>query len=213
MRAIVVPVKSLSRSKTRLSRSLSPLERGALTLAMFEDVLDATLQAPGWETWVISPDEVVLEIAARRGTRAIAEVKPGLAAAIRQTEVLAGQEQASALAVMPADLPLLSATALVDALHTLGPVVLVPSSRGGTSLLLRRPPRAIRARFGPDSFRKHLELAEARGIPVAIVERRELAFDLDEPSDILTLLRSSTRGRTREVCVEMDLAGRLAVNA
>jgi 2-phospho-L-lactate guanylyltransferase len=213
VRAIVVPVKSLSRSKTRLSASLSPLERGALTLAMLEDVLDATLQAPGWETWVVSPDEVVLEIAVRRGVRVVPEAKPGLSAAIRQTEAIAVEEHATALAVMPGDLPLLSASALTDALHTLGPVVLVRSSRDGTSLLLRRPAKAIPARFGPDSFRKHVELAESRGLPVAIVERRELAFDLDEPSDILTLLQTGTRGRTREVCIEMDLAGRLAVNA
>ena len=66
MRAIAIPVKSLARSKSRLARLLSPLERAALTLAMLEDVLDATLAVPGWESWVVSPDEAVLEIAARR---------------------------------------------------------------------------------------------------------------------------------------------------
>jgi 2-phospho-L-lactate guanylyltransferase len=213
MRAIVVPVKSLSRTKTRLSATLTPLERGALTLAMLEDVLDATLDAPGWETWVISPDEAVLEVAARRGVRPIAEVRPGLAAAIRQAEALAVEERAAALAVLPADLPLLSAEALNAALRTLGPVVLVRSSRDGTGLLLRRPPKAIPARFGPDSFRKHAELASAKGLPVSLIERPELSFDLDVPSDILTLLEDGKRGRTREVCIDMDIAGRLAVNA
>ena len=43
---IAVPVKSLSRAKTRLSRVLTPLERAALTLAMLEDVLDAALSVP-----------------------------------------------------------------------------------------------------------------------------------------------------------------------
>jgi 2-phospho-L-lactate/phosphoenolpyruvate guanylyltransferase len=210
MRVVAVPVKSLSRAKTRLSPALTGLERGALTLAMLEDVLDAALSVPGWETWVVSPDEVALEIAAGRGARPISEAKPPLANAIRQVETKAKQDGASALAVLPADVPLVTVDTLHEALRTLGAVVLARSADGsGTSLLLRRPPRAIPARFGPDSFRRHVELAEARGLPVSIVERRELSFDVDRPDDILTLLADGRRGRTREVCLQMDLGARL----
>jgi 2-phospho-L-lactate guanylyltransferase (CobY/MobA/RfbA family) len=74
---------------------------------------------------------------------------------------------------------------------------------------LRRPPRAIPARFGPDSFRRHVDTANARGLPVAVLERPELSFDLDRPGDILTLLSDGRRGRTREVCLQMDLGERL----
>jgi 2-phospho-L-lactate guanylyltransferase len=210
MRVVAVPVKSLSRAKTRLSPALTGLERGALTLAMLEDVLDAALSVPGWETWVVSPDEVALEIAAGRGARPIPEAKPPLANAIRQVETKAKNDGASALAVLPADVPLVTVDTLHEALRTLGAVVLARSADGsGTSLLLRRPPRAIPARFGPDSFRRHVELAEARGLPVSIVERRELSFDVDRPDDILTLLADGRRGRTREVCLQMDLGARL----
>ena len=210
MRVLAVPVKSLSRAKTRLSPALTGLERGALTLAMLEDVLDACLSVPGWETWVVSPDEVALEIAARRGARAVAEDKPPLANAIRQVEALAKKEDAGALAILPADVPLVTVDTLHEALRTLGAVVLARSADGsGTSLLLRRPPRAIPARFGPDSFRRHLELAAERGLPVSVVERRELSFDVDRPDDILTLLADGRRGRTREVCLQMDLGARL----
>ena len=210
MRVVAVPVKSLSRAKTRLSPALTGLERGALTLAMLEDVLDAALSVPGWETWVVSPDEVALEIAAGRGARPIPEAKPPLANAIRQVETKAKEDGASALAVLPADVPLVTVDTLHEALRTLGAVVLARSADGsGTSLLLRRPPRAIPARFGPDSFRRHVELAEARGLPVSVVERRELSFDVDRPDDILTLLADGRRGRTREVCLQMDLGARL----
>jgi len=210
MRIVAVPVKSLSRAKTRLSPALTGLERGALTLAMLEDVLDAALSVPGWETWVISPDEVALEVAAGRGARPIPEAKPPLANAIRQVEAKAKQDGATALAVLPADVPLVTVDTLHEALRTLGAVVLARSADGsGTSLLLRRPPRAIPARFGPDSFRRHLELAADRGLPVSVVERRELSFDVDRPDDILTLLADGRRGRTREVCLQMDLGARL----
>src|ERR687885_506785 len=67
MRVVAIPVKPLSRSKSRLAPELTPLERGALTLAMLEDVLDVTLEVPAWDTWVVSADEAVLEIPAPRG--------------------------------------------------------------------------------------------------------------------------------------------------
>ena len=210
MRVLAVPVKSLSRAKSRLSPALTGLERGALTLAMLEDVLDASLGVPGWETWVVSPDEVALEIAARRGARPVPEAKPPLASAIRQVEALSNDNGANTLAVLPADVPLVTAETLHVALRTLGAVVLAPSADGaGTSLLLRRPPKAIPARFGPDSFRRHVELAAARGLPVSVVERPELSFDVDRPGDILTLLAEGRGGRTRDVCLQMDLDARL----
>lgn len=212
MRVIAVPVKSLERAKGRLSAILRPLERAALTLAMLEDVLDACLAVPGWQTWVISADEAVLEVSARRRTRPVPEEDPGLLAAVRQIEEEAAG--ADALAVVLGDLPLLTVEALEVALHTLGPVVAAPSdSDAGTNLLLRRPPRVIPARFGTDSFRKHREAAEVLGVPFSSVEAPELAFDLDRPHDIPRLIDAGGPGRTRAACLEMRLPERLSVRA
>lgn len=203
-------MKSLAGAKRRVAPDLTPLERGALTLAMLEDVLDAAQSVTGWQTWVVSPDEIVLEIAVRRGATSVPEEKPPLASAIRQVERLATEQEVDALAVLPGDLPLITTEALTAALRTLGPVVLARShDEAGTNLLLRRPPKAIPARFGPQSFRRHLDQAAARGLPAAVVDRRELSFDLDLPSDILTLLATGRRGRARQVCLEMDLRERL----
>jgi 2-phospho-L-lactate guanylyltransferase len=214
LRAIVLPVKSLSESKTRLSPVLSPLERGALTLAMLEDVMDITQAITGWETWVISPDETVLEVTLKRAAHAIREEKPPLANAIRQAEEEASARHAEALAVLLPDTPLVTVDALTRALHTLGPVVLAPSAdESGTNLLIRRPPATIDARFGTDSYRKHLEAAAVAERPTAIVSAPELAFDLDLPGDILTVLEARREGRTREVCLDMDLASRIATRA
>ena len=164
MRVIAVPIKSLSRAKSRLAPVLSPLERAALTLAMLEDVLDATLAIPSWETWVISPDEAVLEIAARRSAMPLSEAKPTLASAVRQVEEEAKERDADSLAILLGDTALVSADALQEALRTLGSVVLARSGHGGgTNLLLRRPPKAIAARFGPSSFERP---ASAGGLPI-----------------------------------------------
>jgi len=210
VRIIALPVKSLAETKTRLEPILAPLERAALTLAMLEDVLDATLALPGWETWVVSPDEVVLEVALQRGTHAIAEVRPSLGNAIRQVEEEAAGHLADCLAVLLADTPLVTPHALTRALHTLGPVVLAPSAdEGGTNLLVRRPATVMPAHFGVDSYRRHLEGAAEAGVPTSIVQIPEIAFDLDLPGDILTVLETRKPGRTLEVCQDMDLASRI----
>jgi 2-phospho-L-lactate guanylyltransferase len=212
VKVLAIPVKSLSDAKSRLAPVLSPLERGALTLAMFEDVLDAALELSGWDLWVVSPDEAVLEVAARRGVRGVLEDKPPLSNAVRQVEQEAEEAGAGVLAVLLADTPLVTTEALMRGVHTLGPVVLAPDEdEAGTNLLVRRPPAVIRARFGSESFRKHLETAAIASVPAAVVQAPELAFDLDAPGDILTLLRTRRPGRTREVCQEMDLGARIGV--
>jgi 2-phospho-L-lactate guanylyltransferase len=210
VRAIALPVKSLAETKTRLEPFLDPLERAALTLAMLEDVLDATLALPGWETWVISPDEAVLEVVMQRGGYAIVEERPPLSSAIRQVEDEAAAKGVDSLAVLLADTPLVTSRALTVALHTLGPVVLAPSAdEGGTNLLVRRPVDVMSAHFGVDSYRRHLEAAAESDIPTSIVQIPEIAFDLDLPGDILTVLQSRKSGRTLEVCLDLDLASRI----
>jgi len=214
VRAIVLPVKSLDETKARLRSVLAPMERAALTLAMLEDVLDAALMVPGWETWVISPDESVLEVAAIRGAVTLVEDEPPLGQAIRQVEDEAEARGADALAVLLPDTPLVTTAVLTRTVHTLGPVVIAPAAdERGTNLLLRRPPTAIAAHFGPDSFRRHVEAAAEADLPLAVSERPELAFDLDAPDDILTVLRSSRPTRTRAVLQDLGADERLDTRA
>jgi len=176
--------------------------------------MDVTQELGGWTTWVISPDEAVLEIALSRSAHAIREERPPLGNAIRQAEEEALGRRADAFAVLLPDTPLVTTEALTRALHTLGPVVVAPSTDdGGTNLLVRRPPSVIGARFGTDSYRKHLEAAALADLPTAIVDSPELAFDLDLPGDILTVLDARRQGRTKEVCLDMDLASRIATRA
>lgn len=211
MRVIALPVKSLGEAKSRLAELLTPIERGALSLAMFEDVLDATLAIDGWITWVVSADENVREIGLRRGAEVRVEERPSLAGAVQQIEEEAAGRDVEALTVLHADMPLVTTSSLRRALHTLGPVVIAPAAdERGTNLLLRRPPDAIVSRFGHDSYRRHLEAAAERDLPIAVIDHEELAFDVDRPEDILIVLEARRPGRTLEVCRDLDLAGRLS---
>ena len=81
--------------------------------------------------------------------------------------------------------------------------------RAARNLLVRRPASVIDARFGPDSYRRHLEAAADADVPASVVQIPEIAFDLDVPDDILTVLDARKRGRTQEVVRDMDVASRL----
>ena len=87
------------------------------------------------------------------------------------------------------------------------------ASDGGTNLLVRTPPDAIRARFGRDSFQKHLWAARRARVEAAAAESEELAFDLDDPNDVDRLLASGRECRALAACRKMDLARRLRLHA
>ena len=209
MRVLAVPVKSLERAKGRLSPLLSPVERAMLTLAMLEDVLDAALAQDGWQTWVVSPDEAVLEVSARRGAKPFPEAAGSLLRALREVESQVNGAR-SELAVLLADLPLLSSGALARALEVDAAVVAAPAgSDAGTNLLVRWPPQVIPARFGANSFGKHRWAARRARVTFAEVRDPQMAFDLDRPEDVGTFLEASRPGRTSSVCHELGLAARL----
>jgi 2-phospho-L-lactate guanylyltransferase len=216
-RVLAVPVKPLLRSKTRLASALSPIERATVTLAMLEDVLEACLAQPGWETWVVSGSPEALELARHRGARGIAEKGSSLGEAVRQAETEFGNDaddEASELAVVLADLPTITADALSHALALPGAVVAAPAgSDGGTNLLLRRPPTAVAARFGRSSFERHRQGTYRRGLTFTQARDPVLGFDLDRPADLLTLLATTTGSRTQSVCRAMGLADRLRMGA
>ena len=99
-----------------------------------------------------------------------------------------GADGVGTLAVLHGDLPNLSpddVTALLDAIPPDAGVAIAPDRAGsGTNGLAMMPPDAIPFAFGPGSFELHRAGAVAAGLPLAVVERPSLAFDLDTPADL-----------------------------
>jgi 2-phospho-L-lactate/phosphoenolpyruvate guanylyltransferase len=211
MPVLMVPVKPLRRAKSRLAGLLSPDERAALSMAMAHDVVAACLGQDGWTKWLVSRDARVLRAARNWGARPVMEAGVSLSGAVRQAEELVEGDD---LAVILADLPLISAQGLHIVLEVEAPVVGVrAASDGGTNVLVRRPATAIRARFGPDSFARHVWAARREGIRLAPVHLAELAFDLDRPDDVLRLVEGPATGRAATACRRMGLGDRLRAPA
>ena len=185
----VVPVKDLRGTKSRLAPVLDPAARAGLTLYMMGRVVSRALEAGVDAVGVVSPDPIVLAEALKRGAVPLLQEGQGLNPALEEGRAWAMGEGASALLVLPADLPLIEADDVraVLAEAAAAPVVIAPDgARSGTNALFLRPPDAVPFLFGPESFEAHLRAARDRRGPheTRVCENEHLAFDLDTAGDL-----------------------------
>lgn len=183
----VVPVKDLQGTKSRLAPVLDPAARAGLTLYMMGRVVTRALEAGVDAVCVVSPDPIVLDEALKRGATPLVQKSRGLNPALEEGRLWATQNGASALLVLPADLPLIEPEDVraVLAGAASAPVVVAPDgARSGTNALLLRPPDALPFLFGPNSFEAHLGAGRDREIEVRVCENGHLSFDLDTAGDL-----------------------------
>jgi 2-phospho-L-lactate guanylyltransferase len=117
---------------------------------------------------------------------AAAEMNASLSAALAVLQ----RRGVTRVAIVSADLPQLDAadvTALVQAGRVHG-MSLAPDHTGqGTNAACLALPARFGFHFGPGSFLQHVAEARRLGMEPAHVTRDGLAFDIDEPADVLTL--------------------------
>ena len=190
----IVPVRSLSGAKSRLGEPLDPEERAELILALLRRTVAAALAARRLDSVaVVSRDVELLTQARAMGAASVLQESDGLNKGLSETRDSACGE-ATALLVLPADLPAVSAEAierLIEAAEETAlreperpVVVLVPDRHGtGTNALLVAPPNAIEFRFGEGSRAAHAAEAVAAGAAYVELDG-PLAFDLDTPEDL-----------------------------
>jgi 2-phospho-L-lactate guanylyltransferase len=185
---ILVPVKALAQAKSRLT-DLGEGVRGALVLAMLEDVLTAATEARVGSVAVVSADAAYDALLERYGVPRVPDAGDGYNEAVEAALALEPARDADAVLVLPGDLPGLRSDdvrALAAALEDAG-VVAAPSLDGGTSALGLRPPRSMRPRFGLHSFAAHREGARARGLRFTEVRRDGLLVDVDSRADLVAV--------------------------
>ena len=189
----IVPVGAIDGAKSRLGRSLDAEERRDLVLRLASRTIHAAVATLAVaETLVITPDDEVRALALEAGARSLRQRTQGLNRALVEARDEAVAAGASAVLVLPIDLPLVTPDALDAILAELETpvrplVVIVPDRHGrGTNALLVAPPDAIPFAFGGDSRPAHVAEAERAG--ARLVELGgPLGLDLDTPDDLLLL--------------------------
>lgn len=174
MRA-VIPFDATT-PKRRLSPVLDADERTAFALAMLRDVLAAVTQGPF--------EPVV---------RSTARLPDSIAAPVfvddRQLDAVVTDAIAedTPVAVVMADLPLLTPATLDRLREADGDLVLAPGRGGGTNAMVVRDP-AFETDYHGASIRDHRRIAAERGLTVAEIDSYRLGADVDEPGDLLEVL-------------------------
>ncbi|MFC3173925.1 2-phospho-L-lactate guanylyltransferase [Novosphingobium bradum] len=192
---VLIPARAPALGKTRLAAALSPEQRMALGLSLFDHVLRLAVAAVGAPAvHVVSRSADLLDRARAVGAQAIVETGHGLNAALEQASTVLAAAGDGPILSLSVDLPQLGADDLAALIIAPGDVVCATDSLvEGTNALLQRRPGLIPYRYGPGSLAAHRAEAEARGLAFTVVERPGLARDLDTPAD-LALLAPEWRG-------------------
>jgi 2-phospho-L-lactate/phosphoenolpyruvate guanylyltransferase len=189
----IVPIRGLETAKTRLGEDLDAEERVELVTRLLRRTLIATRDARGITgTIVVTMDPDAAGVAHELRAIGLVERAPGLNEAILAARSVAVAREATAILVLPADLPSVSAAAvdeMLDQCAGLAPasalVTLVPDRHGlGTNALLVSPPEAIDPAFGDGSRAAHAARASAAGAHFEELDS-PLSLDLDTPADLL----------------------------
>jgi 2-phospho-L-lactate guanylyltransferase len=184
---IIVPHRGFEAAKTRLAPVLDPAERETLARTLLSRVLDVARAACD-DVVVISPSEALRPTVEASGARLEVQRGLGLNAGLEQARAAAVADGLRTVMVLHGDLPNLAAedvAELAAALPAGGGVAIAPDRAGtGTNGLVQSPADAIAFGFGAGSFARHRDATLAANLPIAVVERPGLAFDLDTPADL-----------------------------
>ena len=194
----MLPINSRDAAKTRLGSALDPEERDVLVLGLFANTVRVLA---GWPSCrrihVVTSDYAVADVVARGfgSVSVVGDPGTGLNDALRAGRDAALAAGATAVLMMPADLPLLDVTSLdslleaADASLAAGngePVVVIApaDARAGTNARLLAPPNIIEPHFGLLSFEAHLRAAADVDASVQVVDDPLIGFDIDTPDDL-----------------------------
>lgn len=189
----LVPIRGLESAKTRLGGDLDAEERRDLVTDLLHRTLRASRSAARITgTIVVTMDPEAARIARDHRAIGLVERAPGLNEAISAARSLAVARGATAVLVLPADLPAVSAEA-IDALvddaegasaRDGGVVALVTDQHGsGTNALLVSPALVIDPAFGVASRDLH-RLAAGAARATFLELEGPLALDVDTPDDL-----------------------------
>ena len=188
----LLPVKSPRHAKQRLNGFLPAGHREILARLMYEHTIHALCQAAGIDrVVVVTSDLEIAERARRLGALVFEETEQSSHSASADAACLRAMELGAATVLLvPIDVPTVTPEDFSRLAASARPgVIVVPSADGtGTNALVRTPPDVIESRFGPGSFRAHLEQARSKGVPADVLRLPALMFDIDTPEDVAELL-------------------------
>jgi 2-phospho-L-lactate guanylyltransferase len=191
----ILPVKCPRNAKQRLKGFLAVEDRETLARMLYRQTLAALCQAQGIDRVVVATsDAEVADHARSLGALVFDEDQQVSHSVSADAACLRAMEMgASTVLLVPIDVPTVTPADFSQLAASARPgLIVVPSSDGtGTNALVRTPPNCIESRFGPGSFRAHLDQARSKGLDADVLRLPGLMFDIDTPEDVAELLARS----------------------
>lgn len=182
---MLIPVKAFDHAKRRLHLAMGDHQRADLARAMADRVVSAAHPLP---VAVVCDDTAVAHWARSRGALVVWEPGRGLNGAVEAGVDHLRAGGVTQVIVAHSDLPRASDLAAVGAEAG---ITLVPDRYGnGTNVIALPADAGFQFSYGPGSFARHRVEADRLGLPVRILDRPDLAWDIDEPGDVVPVATS-----------------------
>lgn len=188
--AVVIPVKSFTLAKGRLSDTLTPAERETLATKCATTVLRAASPLPAY---VVCSDPVVAEWATSHGAHVVQCLTPGLDVAVAAGRDAAHADGCDHIVVAHADLPLARS---FEHVAREGIVTMITDRHSdGTNVLSFPIASDFSTAYGPGSFENHKQIAANAHLHYEVLHDPDLELDLDTADDLTELHRRTNHER------------------
>ena len=174
-----MPVKAFEQAKVRLAPALGATDRAELARWMAERVLAAASPLP---VAVACDNQNVANWAITLGARVVWTPERGLNGAVQEGVSQLAADGVSRVIVVHADLPL--AEDLQQLCGSQGVTLISDRHHDGTNVACVPSDAGFRFSYGPGSLMRHIDETKRLGLPLEVLRRPQLEWDVDVPADL-----------------------------
>jgi len=188
----IIPVKTFSKSKTRLNLSLN--QREDLCRIMLEEVVETISNTKNIDKIiVVSKDEEALKLTKKFNVKEIFDDdESGVNHAVSLADSYLANNEWDTSIIFPQDIPFIQSQDIEDIIQfSKSPqsILVVPSRRfDGTNALLRRPHNLMKTHYDEDSYKIHLDIGKSMTSNTSLILLRRIMLDIDNQEDLKFLL-------------------------
>ena len=184
----IIPVKSFSKAKTRLT--ISSEKTVDICKLMLGEVLQTISTSKKIDnTIIVSHDQSAFDIGKKfSAIEVFDELESGVNNAITLADEYISDSEFSTSIILPQDIPFFNNSDL-DNLFSFfqrkNSIIVVPSRQfNGTNSLIRNPSRVMTTRYDEGTYKSHLDEAKCNNVDSSLVLIRRLMLDIDSQDDI-----------------------------
>jgi len=184
----IIPVKSFSKAKTRLT--ISSEKTVDICKLMLGEVLQTISTNKKIDnTIIVSHDQSAFDIGKKFGViEVFDESESGVNNAITLADEYISDSEFGTSIILPQDIPFFNSSDL-DNLFSFfqrkNSIIVVPSRQfNGTNSLIRNPSRVMTTRYDEGTYKSHLDQAKCNNVDFSLVLIRRLMLDIDSQNDI-----------------------------